>query len=89
MAEDMLFRLLRVVLSLLSCVGAVCCVWCCRKFFKKGFDPDDGDWATVFTAVSSKARAFVKTANKRFCMIERQFLKHGKDIGPNVSRAVK
>jgi hypothetical protein len=43
----------------------------------------------TLTNVSSTAKTFVKTSSKKFCIIDRQFLKYGKGVGHNVSRAVR
>jgi hypothetical protein len=87
-------------LALISSAGAVCCVVLaslerCVSFKVVAASSRKELLQMIVTeqmtlaAVSSKANAFVKTFNKRFCMIERQFLKYGKGIGENVSRAVK
>jgi hypothetical protein len=92
MAKHMLFRLLYTVLnnyllSPLLVLFAVCGVVASSS--RKELIQMMVIGQTALAAVSSKAKAFVTTSNKRFCMIERQFGKYGKRICQNVSRAVK
>jgi hypothetical protein len=76
-------------LSLVSSAGAVCCMWCCRKFFKKGVDPDDDDWATGFGCCLEQGKS-VRDDIKQVVLSDRKTVSQiwQKDLS-NVSRAVK